>query len=103
MLKKTAAVAVIGLVAAAAVLISPTSGFTKAAFGGHKVTICHYPGHVGDFVTFNWMTIGTPACSADAGGNAIIVAPEACKNGHAAIERSARRRCDNGEDQAGAP
>ena len=69
-----------------------------------KVTICHFNGHVGDFVTNN--SIGNPAgqplCDSE-GGNAIHVAPSACKNGHQAEARreTGFKNCDDGDNQPG--
>lgn len=101
MIKKIAVVAGAVLIASTAVLFSPTPGLTSAAPGLHKVTVCHFAGHEGDFVTNNWITAGTPACG-NAGGNAIVVAPQGCEQGHAAAALYGRT-CYQGENQAGAP
>ncbi len=68
------------------------------ADGGHKVTICHFGGHVGDFVTFNSEATGTGACD-NMGGNAITVAQPACENGHQAAKIFTNRSCADGNLQ----
>ena len=53
----------------AAVIFAPTA--TMTADGG-QVTICHFDGHGGDFVTVNSEATGPPACVRE-GGNTITV------------------------------
>ncbi len=91
-------VAVAGLIVSAMVFARPVA---SQAAGPHKVTICHFAGHQGDFVTNNWITIGNPVCDRE-GGNNMVVAPSGCENGHNAITRFGRS-CDQGANQAGAP
>ena len=68
-------------------LMATNSAAANSALGAApaKVTICHFNGHVGDFVTNNSISnpSGQPLCDSK-GGNAIQVSPSACKNGHQA-------------------
>ena len=88
-------------VAMASFLVSATPRAVEASQGLHKVTICHFAGHKGDFVTNNWITLGVPQCVAN-GGEGLVVAPQGCENGHGAIARFGRD-CYQGANQAGAP
>ncbi len=75
------------------VLIFPLS--TSSAKGkpekeddsGSQVTVCHFNGHNGDFVTFNNIDHpnGQPQCDAQ-GGNALVIGENACGKGHGAEE-----------------
>ena len=54
---------------------------------GPQVTVCHFNGHDGDFVTFNNIDHpdGQPQCEAK-GGNALVIAESSCGKGHGAEE-----------------
>ena len=84
-------------VAAAVLMLVPsrdaTAG-TPASFS-NQVSICHFAGHDGDFVTFNSAGNDNVLCD-DRGGNAITVGRAACKNGHraAAIPQAGNKDCD---------
>ena len=66
---------------------------------GPKVTVCHFNGHNGDFVTFNSIDHpnGNPVCEAE-GGSSIEITEQSCTNGHKAWERY--HACADGHLQA---
>jgi hypothetical protein len=80
-LSKFAAVSVmlsVGVLTAA----SRSASNTAVVAGGDKVTICHFPGHNGDYQIIGLVTgIDGLSCAAE-GGNEITIAPEAAVNGH---------------------
>ena len=62
-----------------------------------RVTICHFGGHNGDFVTFrSGDNLPTVVCDNE-GGNAIKVAERGCERGHQAAPRF--RSCADGDLQ----
>jgi len=101
MLKLMVRIAFAGLIVAAVVISRPAVSQAAGDNGGDKVTICHFDGHDGDFVTNNWITLGNPVCDNE-GGNAIVVASAACEFGHSATTRY-RKDCYQGSEQEGAP
>jgi len=93
----------IGLFVVAAILLLNGAGSSPAAAGQEsRVTICHFPGHDGDFVTFNAESnpAGNPLCDAR-GGNAITVSESGCEHGHQAASDPAagNRTCADGASQ----
>ena len=87
----------------ALVVLAPTRPATAGtpAGLGEQVSICHFAGHAGDFVTFNAASPGNnPLCDIR-GGNAITVGRPACKNGHqaAAIPQAGSKDCDTTDQQ----
>ena len=78
--------AVISLIAVALIMTGTQPGRAAATTTSSEdqVTVCHFPGHHGDFVTFNSEPSGTPECDRR-GGNAIT------NLGGSLRERSSRR------------
>ena len=86
--------AAVGLLFAVASVDGPREAAADTAVG-NQVTICHFNGHAGDFVTFN--RTNTIVCNNE-GGNAIRTGVKACKKGHRANE-ARFRTCDDGDLQ----
>ena len=86
-------------VAAAVAMTSNTSSFAKGRDDANLVTICHFKGHDGDFVTLNSEASPNNFC-VRRGGNPITVGENACRNGHGAEDfRPKNRFCDDGHRQ----
>ena len=68
--------------------------------GANKVTICHFQGHIGDFVTFRSMDHpgGNSACD-NQGGYVLEVGANGCENGHEAYEQYRGKSCSTGSNQ----
>lgn len=76
----------VGLASGAAALIAMmAAGATPVAAAPEpsRVTICHFDGHAGDFVTRSAKAAGTGLCDYF-GGTALEVAAQGCENGHKA-------------------
>lgn len=95
MLRLSAPTALAALVITGLFASPPADVATTVA--ASEVTICHLPGHDGDFVTFNWFGNNNAACDA-AGGEAMIVGQKACERGHRANQER-YRACSEGDAQ----
>ena len=88
-MKKIFALALIPVVGLAILAFTPEPALEAP---GGQVTICHFAGHLGDFVTYNSEQTGNPVCVRE-GGNAITVGQKACEKGHRAATRWLTRTC----------
>ena len=90
--KITLAIGSVALIAAS--FTAPSAFSAKDDNQGNQVTICHFGGHVGDFVTLN--PEGRTGLCDNRGGNAITVGEKACENGHSAEQIFSSRSCSDG-------
>ena len=97
-IRKLAAITAVAVVVGILMGAPPGTSIAQAATAGDQVSICHFAGHDGDFVTFNSAGNNNTACL-DLGGNAIKVGVPACKRGHNAQQVFANRSCDDGDLQ----